>query len=415
MADLNLFNVKGHLKNIHCVYAQNAWWKTRQAKRLYAKTLRSYAKKTPAPSFDELLTKRLIARNNLLKERREKISIFYLGTDELQDRSGILQALDCLGELNYFTQAGGAYGHYTTGTIPQRRITNASRLLELFCQLHQEGKTPDVLIAQTFASYIDPAVFDQIRNTYGTLIINIAMDDRHQYWGRKVHGEWGGTYGLIPHIDLALTAAPECVDWYLSEGCPAIFFPEASDPEIFHPMQNLPKIHDVGFVGGCYGIREEVVKFLRGAGIRVTTFGSGWESGRIDVDSVPTFFAQSKIVLGIGTVGHSTDFYALKMRDFDGPMSGSFYITHDNPDLQLVYEVGKEIVTYQTIEKCVEKVRYYLRHDKEREAIAMAGHKRATLEHSWRKRFGVIFDLLELDKPCDLVSYATETSVGGSA
>ena len=103
------------------------------------------------------------------------------------------------------------------------------------------------------------------------------------------------------------------------------------------------------------------------------------------------------------------------MRDFDGPMSGSFYITHDNPDLQLVYEVGKEIVTYQTIEECVEKVRYYLRHDKEREAIAMAGHKRATLEHSWRKRFGVIFDLLELDKPCDLVPHATETSVGGSA
>ena len=415
MNDLNFYAIKRKLRSIGWIYAINAWRRTRQVKNIYSNTLRYYAEKYPVASFDTLLAKRLVSRNGSVNKHSGELNIFYLGTDELQDRSGILQSLERFGSLGYFTRADGAYGQNIAGTEEQRRSINADRLLEIFKKLHAEGKTPDLLIAQTFASYIDPKVFSQIRSVYGTLVVNIAMDDRHQYWGNKVNGEWGGTYGLIRHIDLALTAAPECVDWYLKEGCPAILFPEASDAEIFHPMPNLPKIHDVSFVGGCYGIREEIVKLLRSASIRVTTFGSGWESGRIDVEAVPRFFAQSKIVLGIGTVGHSTDFYALKMRDFDAPMSGSCYVTHDNADLRIVYEIGKEIVTYRTADECVEKISFYLQHDMEREEIAKAGHQRAMLDHSWGKRFGVIFGLLGLDEPIDSVPRTTEESRSGSA
>lgn len=392
MSDLNLQNIKKRLKNVEWIYAVNAWWKTRQVKKVYSNTLRFYAAKSPIASFDTLIARRLGACRANLNKLSGDLNIFYLGADELQDRGGTLQSLERFGRLSYFTQADGTYGQYTVGTDEERRAANASRLLELFKILHEEGKAPDILIAQTFSSYINPKVFSQIRDVYGTFIVNIAMDDRHQYWGNKVNGVWGGTYGLIPYIDLALTAAPECVDWYLKEGCPAIFFPEASDEEIFHPTPNLPKVHDVSFVGGRYGIREEIVKLLRGAGIQVTIFGSGWGNGRIDIEAVPSLFAQSKIVLGVGTVGHCTNFYALKMRDFDGPMSGSCYITHDNSDLHMLYEVGKEIVTYRTAGECVEKISYYLQHDMEREEIAKAGHRRASREHSWGKRFGELFE-----------------------
>jgi spore maturation protein CgeB len=229
------------------------------------------------------------------------------------------------------------------------------------------------------------------------LIVNIAMDDRHQYWGCKVNGKWGGTYGLIPHIDLALTAAPECVDWYLKEACPAIFFPEASDPEIFHPMPALAKIHDISFVGRRYGIREKIVFALRSAGIQVSAYGDGWENGFLKIEKVPRLFAQSRIILGIGTIGHCADFYALKMRDFDGPMSGSCYVTHDNADLRQLYDVGKEIVTYRTLDECVEKVSFYLKHETECEKIAQAGRRRAMIEHTWDKRFDDMVNLFRSD------------------
>jgi hypothetical protein len=159
-------------------------------------------------------------------------------------------------------------------------------------------------------------------------------------------------------------------------------------------MPELPKIHDVGFVGAKYGIREKIVLALRGAGVSVTAYGNGWEEGRLAPESTPKFFAQCKIVLGVGTVGHCTDFYALKMRDFDAPMSGSFYLTHDNPDLNSVYAVGREIVTYRTAQQCVEKARYYLAHETERETIAQAGWRRAAAEHTWQHRFATL--LMEL-------------------
>src|SRR5207244_2165922 len=107
------------------------------------------------------------------------------------------------------------------------------------------GWTPQLLIAQTWPTTLEPEILSRIRDRWGALIVNLSMDDRHQYWGSRSGGRWEGTFGLIPHIDVALTAAPECVDWYEKEGCPAMFFPEASDPVIFRPMPELEKVHDV--------------------------------------------------------------------------------------------------------------------------------------------------------------------------
>jgi spore maturation protein CgeB len=100
--------------------------------------------------------------------------------------------------------------------------------------------------------------------------------------------------------------------------------------------------------------------------------------------------------LGVGTILHCRDFYALKMRDFDAPMSGSFYLTHDNPDLRLLYGVGKELETYGSTEECIEKVLYYLAHDQERERIAAAGLAAAARKHTWDHRFAQLMDALGL-------------------
>ena len=377
---MSTHTVKEVLKRMPWIATLNAALKARATRARYQETCDYYAERplrAPPPRPPQLPA----------RETGQPLRIYFLGTDEQQDRSGILQALERLGQLRYFTRADGSYGQNDPRAGEVRRRANSERLWEQIAAAAAQGEAPHVLIAQTWASVIDPQVLARIKSTYGTLIVNISMDDRHQYWGEKTHGEWGGTRGLIPCLDLALTAAPECAEWYAKEGCPASFFPEASDPAIFHPMPELPKKHDVSFVGGRYGIREEIVTAIRQAGINVAAFGDGWENGRIAADKVPALFAQSKIVLGVGTIGHCRDFYALKMRDFDAPMAGSLYLTHDNPDLHSLYEVGKEIVTYRDIDDCVEKVRHYLAHDAECESIAAAGRARAAREHTWDKRF----------------------------
>jgi spore maturation protein CgeB len=77
----------------------------------------------------------------------------------------------------------------------------------------------------------------------------------------------------------------------------------------------------------------------------------------------------------------------LKLRDFDAPMSGSCYLTQYNEDLRGLYDIGHEIETYQSIKNCVDRVRYLLEHDIEREKIAFAGRQRALRDHTWDVRF----------------------------
>ena len=387
--------IKERLKRIPIFENINRAVKSVTVASRYRATRRYYEARAKPIPHTALLDGRITAwpaRRSLLTERPR---LFLLGTDEQQDRGGMLQALGLLSDLRWFTRADGSYGQNDPSPPVQRVANNTRRLHDQLETLSSAGWTADLLIAQTWASTIEPGALSEVRERWGTFIINIAMDDRHQYWGRKLGGHWDGTYPFIPHLDLTLTAAPECVEWYEKEGCPALYFPEASDPDIFRPMPELPKVHDVCFVGGCYGIRGEIVTALRRAGVKVAAYGSGWEGGRIATEDVPRLFAQSRIVLGVGTIGHCRDFYALKMRDFDGPMSGSLYATHDNSDLHTLFEPGREIVLFRNTADCVEKVRHYLAYDAERDAIAAAGRTRAARDHTWHSRFGRLISLLQ--------------------
>lgn len=372
--------IKESLKRIGWINEINAALKARATRSAYASLVAHYSGKPAAHPP--------LPISNL---KATQPRIFFAGTDEQQDRSGIIQALQGLGEVRLFTRADGSYGQNDPRPEMIRRRENAERLWALFSENAQSGWIPDVLIIQTWATLIDPLVFDRIRERYHVLVINMGMDDRHQFRGRRLGSSWGGTLGLIGHIDLALTAAPECVDWYQKEGCPALYFPEASDPQIFYPMPELPKVHDVSFVGGCYGIRRDIVLALRRAGIPVMAYGSGWDMGRLATEAVPALFAQSRVILGVGTIGHCRNFYALKMRDFDAPMSGSLYVTHDNPDLHSLFRIGREIVTFSTIDECVKMIRHYLSNEGEREQIAAAGRARALADHTWSDRFSKLF------------------------
>ncbi len=378
--------IKTHLRKSAWLYRANAKLKCWQTKRSYRATLKHYAgtlhsSDTPIANL----------RQAAWQETHRRPRVFFMGTDEQQDKSGFVQALQRVADVEVFTREDGAWGQNDPALYDVRRARNTQRLWTLVSGLSASGWNPDLLLTQTWGCLVQPEMFSRIRNVFGTVVINIAMDDRHQYWGRRVNGEWDGTFPLIPHLDITLTAAPEAVDWYRKEGGAALFFPEASDPEIFHPMPDLPKLHDVSFVGSRYGIREKVVTALRKAGIRVTAYGSGWDNGRISTEEVPRLFAQSKIVLGVSAIGHCPDFVGLKLRDFDAPMSGSCYLTQHNDDLQGLYDIGREVDTYRSVAECVERASYLLAHDSGREAVAVAGRERALRDHTWDVRLRALW------------------------
>jgi len=55
------------------------------------------------------------------------------------------------------------------------------------------------------------------------------------------------------------------------------------------------------------------------------------------------------------------------------------------------YRIGTEIVVYESLEDLIDKARYFIEHDEEREAVARAGYDRTLRDHTWRARFDGVF------------------------
>ena len=72
------------------------------------------------------------------------------------------------------------------------------------------------------------------------------------------------------------------------------------------------------------------------------------------------------------------------------------------PDL---FEIDKEVVTYETAEEMIEKINYYLNHDEERQAIAEAGKNRAWKDHDYKKRLTRLINMTFKDMVTDKDRY----------
>jgi spore maturation protein CgeB len=117
-------------------------------------------------------------------------------------------------------------------------------------------------------------------------------------------------------------------------------------------------------------------------------------------DEMVKMYSRSKISLGFSTCGEThrdaQRIMQVRLRDFEAPMSGAFYIVEYMEELEEFFKIGKEIVCYHDKADLADKIKYYLTHDEERERVRQAGHARALADHSWQRRFQVLFESLQL-------------------
>jgi spore maturation protein CgeB len=77
---------------------------------------------------------------------------------------------------------------------------------------------------------------------------------------------------------------------------------------------------------------------------------------------------------------------ASNMRLFESTGVGTCLLTDRKPNLPSLFEPDREVVAYGSTEECVEKVRWLLEHEAEREEIARAGQARVLREHTFAHR-----------------------------
>ncbi len=84
----------------------------------------------------------------------------------------------------------------------------------------------------------------------------------------------------------------------------------------------------------------------------------------------------------------------LPLRIWDILGAGGFLLTNFQSEIPEYFEVGKDLEAFASEEELVEKIRYYLAHDEEREEIARNGYQKAKEQYSLETRVRQMLECL---------------------
>lgn len=300
------------------------------------------------------------------------------------------------------------------------------RLLEVVA-----SEKPQLMFTVAWGDDLDQAVVRHISQETDTTTMNWFCDDHWKFDLFSKH--WAPCFNWV--VTTAQCALPK----YDRIGYQNVIKSQWGCNHLLYRRLGLSPKYDVTFVGMPHGIRRAAVQALRDAGIDVQVWGTGWPNGRLSQTKMIEVFNQSRIVLnfsepsGVGnregwlntlsrryvehplgalpggwraatlarslasklTWGRSSKSIMprqIKGRVFEVAGCGSFVLTGQAENLRDYYRRGQEVVVFDHIADLIEKIRYYLSHDAERESIAWAGYEKTLREHTYECRFSQIFE-----------------------
>jgi spore maturation protein CgeB len=322
--------------------------------------------------------------------------------------------------------------------IRQNRPKVAKALLEQIRNAHAH-KPLDLVFTYFYDACVEPRTIRAI-GELGIPTVNWYCNASYQ-----LH--------LVREISPAYTAClvPEAyrLEDYRKLGARPIYCQEAANPKFYKNLGLAPTI-DVSFIGQAYGERPGLIRRLLDHGIQAQVFGPRWDryfegapthaaespwrrrllklrsveglkslarnaarraitspksapevtvprtiwGGVLDDAGLVRTFNQTKINLGFAAVGSGetqTRITQVRLRDFEVPICGGFYLTEHVDELGEFFKIGAEIETYRSPEELVSKCEFYLRDEPARDRIRRAGHARSLRDHTWQKRLSDAF------------------------
>jgi hypothetical protein len=188
------------------------------------------------------------------------------------------------------------------------------------------------------------------------------------------------------------------VEEFGKDGVKAYFLPHAVEPKAYPNSPAAIKKYDIGFVG--FVTFEKRAKMLDKL---FKEFPNFWYGQRLFEDAAEVY-RKSKIVFNTAAVDD------INMRCFEVTATGAFLLTEWIPTLHECFEDGKHLVTFKTMDEAIEKARYYLEHEDEREAIAKAGMEHTLNNHTYQNRIKEALCLIESGQR-DSISLPSSVSI----
>jgi len=177
-----------------------------------------------------------------------------------------------------------------------------------------------------------------------------------------------------------------------------------ADTNKFRPLK-LKKKYDVVFIGTPKGDRLKYMRYLLKKKVNFKIGGAGWDAypefkdyyiGKIPDDEFIKLINETKISLCF-----SQNFFSsphVLERSMAVNACKSFALTEYVAGYFPKFIEGKDIVTFKNEDELLEKINYYLKHEKEREKIAQQAYKKVIKKFSNDKLLSDAFAFTEKDK-----------------
>lgn len=180
------------------------------------------------------------------------------------------------------------------------------------------------------------------------------------------------------------------------------WMPYACDLEFFRRLECSRDL-DVAFVGEHFGSNSDRARVMNALASRFRVNEQRWYLQ----EEIPGVYSRAKIVVNL-PLGDDLNF-----RFFEALSCGAMLVTRrvDNGQEDLFQE-GKHFVAFETEAELFELVGYYLRHDSERENIAVAGRREVMSRHSLELRLaGLLSAVLSVPAPAAPIRRMSESEI----
>ncbi|MFN2603258.1 MAG: glycosyltransferase [Gemmatimonadaceae bacterium] len=331
---------------------------------------------------------KLSASRRGFTERNRRPRVIAFGADDWE-RYGLWPAMS---KATDFT----LWEHQSEVPVGQTDDTYRSRVARKFLQFVDQEDAKSVVSCVFFyaaGSHISSELLESLHSR-GIWTVVLGLDDKHQ-----LSDPVDAVDGMSNQLRVALKCDLYWTTWSLaakainSTGGAGWFAPPGGDPEFFRPLQR-PKDIDLLFVGSRYGHRGPLVSYLRSKGLKVNAYGRGWGEAPPDFASTLDLFSRSRVVIGNGSVGYMNGVRHLKGRDFEVPMAGAVYLTTTNPELSQFFEVGEEILCYDSFADCADIAHDILDQKSKAQRIRENARERCVRDHTWDSRLSQLFSQL---------------------
>ncbi|MFC7678025.1 DUF3880 domain-containing protein [Paenibacillus sp. GCM10028914] len=229
------------------------------------------------------------------------------------------------------------------------------------------------------------------------------------------------TVSIAPRYEYIFTLESSCLPFYRKLGCQQVHhLPFAVNPKVFHP-KHVPSSYqsDICFIGTAYWNRVEMIDRLAPILKNKKVLISGWWWDRLQSYSLladkirlgdwmtpeetASYYNGAKIVINlhrsseddtINANGRKIPAFSVNPRTFEISGCTTLQLSDVRSDLGQVYSTETEIGTYSSHEELIDKIEYYLRHEKERQKVAFNSLIRTRKDHTYHKRLRTMLNII---------------------